>query len=216
MKDLKSQAYSVGLVGMSGKLRNYDTTDGLSDRFNDVGLDASWQYLGTRQHVFAVNASYLRETQHLDATYAAGGADRAKQTLDEYRLAASYHYAKTYGVSLGYFDIRGSKDSTLWGDGALNGDGSVKGIGSTTSRPNSAGWIAQADWTPFGKGSLLGRPLGQRPPRPAILPGTTSSTAPASTSTASTATATPPTATPGTTTPCTASCGPLSKDSKNA
>jgi len=158
MKDLKSQAYSVGLVGMSGKLHDYGSSDGLTDRFNDVGVDASWQYLGTRQHVFALNASYLRETQHLDATFANGGADRAKQTLDEYRLAASYHYAKTYGVSLGYFDIRGSKDSTLWGDGALNGDGSVKGIGSLTSRPNSSGWIAQADWTPFGKEASWGAP----------------------------------------------------------
>lgn len=143
-KDNKRDAFSVGLVGLNAKLGNYGS-GGPTDHYNDFGVDASYQYLGNRQHVFALGGSYIRERQTLNATFGSGGADNTRLTLDQWNASASYHYAKTYGVTLRYFNISGARDNTFYGD-------------NRTGKPDSSGWTLQGDWTPFGKESSWGAP----------------------------------------------------------
>ena len=135
-RDLHRQAYSVGLVGLSSEL----TQDGTSaqDRYRDLGIDGSYQLLGTRHDIFTVNALAVREHQDLAATYAGGGADGKSQNLSSYNLNLSYYRKQTYGATLGYFAVDGSHDATLYGD-------------SLSGRPNTRGEIVQLDYTPFGK-----------------------------------------------------------------
>jgi hypothetical protein len=140
-RDLKTQAYSVGLVGMSGRMHDYGV-GGPSNRYSDVGIDASYQYLGNRKHIFSVYGSYIHEHQTLSGAYANGDVAKRNQNLDQLKINGSYYYDKTYGVTLGYFDTRGSRDYVQWASG----------------KPDSSGWIMQADWTPFGKESSWGAP----------------------------------------------------------
>lgn len=130
--DMRTQAFSVGAFGFNGTLSDRDT-GALIGRYRSSGLDASYLYLGTRRHVFTVNGSLLRERQLLP-----GGDDpgsRVGNTLHEAQLMGSYHYAGTYGVSLGRFASR-----------------------STDGRSGNRGSVVQIDWTPFGKESSWGAP----------------------------------------------------------
>ncbi len=141
-RDLHSQAFSVGLVGLTARLQP-DREPGQSNRYNDIGLDATYQYLGTRRHVFSVNASFIHEHQTLDAAYAADEAAAAGHSLDTLHLDASWYYDRTWGLTVGLFDTRGSRDTTLYAPEA--------DVGSRTGKPDTRGSVLQADWTPFGK-----------------------------------------------------------------
>ena len=132
--DMRKQNWSVGLFGLNAALQP-DRNGGLSDKFNDIGLDASYQFLGTRQHVGTVNARYTHEHQTRNASLDAGDATNLKGSLNEFQINASYYYNQTWGVTAGHFATSGSKDALLYSSGS----------------PDSAGYMLQADWTPFGK-----------------------------------------------------------------
>ena len=150
-KDMKRDNFSVGLFGFNAGLQPDRSDLGTADRYRDIGVDASYQFLGNRQHIFTVNASYVRVWQKLNYTYAGGaGADNLKNSLANARVAASYHYNQTWGVTGSLFSSRGSSDSLLYGTGS--------DFGSYSNRPNTSGYILQADWTPWGKESSWGAP----------------------------------------------------------
>jgi hypothetical protein len=127
-KDLKTRAWSVGLLGFSGTTKDRATGE-RNAHFNDLGVDASYQFLGTREHIFTVNGSYIRENS---TDY----VEDAKFKTNEFKLAASYHYQNTYGASLALISAK-SKD----------------GAGEIDAQQR--GYVLQADWTPFGKESSM-------------------------------------------------------------
>lgn len=146
-QDRKRDNFSVGLFGFNASIQP-DRTDlsGNSDRYRDLGIDAAYQFLGNRQHVATINASYVREWQTLGYTQGyLGEADNNKARLNQFRVAGSYHYNQTWGGTLAYFNTTGTLDQTVYGT-------------STSGRPNTTGYITQLDWTPWGKESSWGAP----------------------------------------------------------
>jgi hypothetical protein len=137
LEDRKRDNFSFGLVGFDARLSPDRAATG-SDHYRDLGVDAAYQWLGNREHILSVNASVVREWQTLDQTVAAGGASRAGQSLTQARVAASYTFDQTWGVTTGLFNTRTSRDALLNGS-------SLSGHGDT------AGYMVQADWTPWGK-----------------------------------------------------------------
>lgn len=128
LKDMKTQSWTAGLVGFSGNIKSRDSTD--YTHFRDMGVDAGYQFLGNRQHVFTVNASYMHE--HTDANSA---GDVTPQSSNDYRLTGSYQWHNTCGATVSMF--KGStSDHTLYNSGV----------------------IYQADWTPWGKESSWAAP----------------------------------------------------------
>ena len=107
-----------------------------------MGVDASLQLFDMGPHVVTLNGAYVHERQHLGATLAGGGAANSRDTLDSTAINASYYYDNHYGFTLGRFMLHGSRDDALFAPEPASG--------SRTGRPDSAGTIAQADWTPFG------------------------------------------------------------------
>ncbi len=128
-QDLHTSAWHAGVFGFNGTLKARDDT-GDQTQFRDYGVDASYQFLGNRQHVVTVNGSYLRE----HTTDTADGADTGNTTKD-YRLTTSYNFMNTYGASLGYFKAT-----------------------SADHAQGNRGFIYQADWTPWGKESSWNAP----------------------------------------------------------
>jgi hypothetical protein len=145
-RDLHKQAFSAGLFGLNADLQPDRLSGGPNNRYRDIGIDASYQLLGTRKHIATVSGSYIHETQTRNALIASGGADNLKGSLNEYKLAASYYYDHTYGLTVSRFASSGSRDATLYG-----------GFGNGGS-PGTSGYVLQADWTPFGKESSWGSP----------------------------------------------------------
>lgn len=144
-QDFKKQAFNVGVFGLNTSLQPDRSVPG-SNRYNDLGVDASYQFLGTREHVFTANGSYIRERQTRNQMFANGEADNQKGRLNEMRVGASYHFLQTWGATLGRFTTRGTRDASLYSEGYANGS------------PNTSGYIVQADWTPWGKENSWGAP----------------------------------------------------------
>jgi hypothetical protein len=135
--DMRKQNWWVGLFGLNASLQP-DRNGGPSNKYNDIGVDASYQFLGAGQHVGTVNARYTHEHQTRNASVDAGEATNLKGSLNALNLNASYYYDQTWGMTGGYFSTNGSSDPTLY---------------STSGSPDSSGYLLQADWTPFGKES---------------------------------------------------------------
>ncbi len=142
-QDLKKQAFNFGVFGLNTTLQP-DRAAPERNKFNDIGVDAAYQFLGTRKHVATVNTSFIRERQTRDAWIAAGEASERKGHLNEFKLNGSYHYDQTWGATVGRFLTSGTADAALYATG--NGDFSF-----ANGSPNSSGYILQADWTPWGK-----------------------------------------------------------------
>ncbi|MBS1131394.1 MAG: putative cytochrome c1 precursor protein [Proteobacteria bacterium] len=146
-KDRKRDNFSVGLLGFSADIQPDRAVLGVADKYRDVGIDASYQYLGNRQHIFTANASYVREWQRLNYTML--GADDVHNTIDQFRAAGSYHYDQTWGGTVGVFDLRGKTNTSL--NSTIDEGTGLVTNGSISGRPNTSGYILQADWTPWGK-----------------------------------------------------------------
>ena len=146
-QDMGEQNFELGAFGLFANLfPGRDHSTGKTDNISDVGVDASYQYTGTGENIFTVNARYVHESQTLNATQALGGALNRDLNLDELNLNASYYYENTVGFSAGAFSITGDRDPLLFAD-------------NRTFSPDSSGFIFQADVTPFGGDDA---PLGKR------------------------------------------------------
>jgi hypothetical protein len=144
-KDFGDRNLEVGGFWMHANLfPGLDRTTGMTDRYEDWGLDASYQLFAAKHDVFTVNGRYTAETQALDASRTLGLASERRETLGDLRLDASYYWRDQIGVTVGAFDTWGSRDNLLY-------------AANRTLRPDSSGVSLQVDGTPFGDGkSRLG------------------------------------------------------------
>ena len=148
-KALAGGTLEVGALGMKADIYPArDRSAGTTDRYTDLGLDASYLKTLANEDAISVNARYLHERQSLDATCVLAGAPAgcANVTLEDLRVDASYYWRNKVGVTLGAFDTFGSTNPFVYPD-------------NRTSRPDSSGLMFQVDGTPFGG---EGSPLGPR------------------------------------------------------
>jgi hypothetical protein len=122
-----------------------DKSTGTSDHYTDLGIDASYQFMGSSEHIFQVNAIYTHEAQSLSASSRLD-ASNPKDSLNDFRTDISYYWHNMLGASVGYFDTWGTADPLLYADNA-------------TFKPDSSGFMFQLDATPFANETS---PLGPR------------------------------------------------------
>jgi hypothetical protein len=141
--------FSVGTFGIDVKLQP-DPTVPDTDRYTDLGVDATYQYTDDDDRAVTVNASLIHEKQKLEATFNAGGSASANDHLDVASVDASFVFRQTWSAGLGLFDTRGDTDQTLYSPGPLTG--------SNSGSPDSRGYTVQLEYVPFGKMNSFGRP----------------------------------------------------------
>ena len=120
------------------------------DRYLDIGIDATYQFLKDGKHIVSLNALFVHESAFLDATFGAQLSANAWNELNTFRLNASYYYDNTVGFTAGLFNTWGTTDTVLYSAAALTG--------SANGSPNSSGYVLQLDYTPFGKADSLAQP----------------------------------------------------------
>lgn len=96
MDNKRRNAWSAGLFGGDGVLHDRATGEALS-RFHDLGVDGSYQYLGTRRVIGTLSGSSIRERDSVAGT-----------TVRENRANTSLYFRNTYGATLGLFDAHGT------------------------------------------------------------------------------------------------------------
>ncbi|MGZ6015090.1 MAG: hypothetical protein ACXWKM_05045, partial [Phenylobacterium sp.] len=142
----------VGAFGMRADMHpGRDRSTGFTDRYTDLGLDASYERDLPQGSVLTVNARYLHEHQTLNATCALdlGGpplGDCPDNSLNDVRADVSYYWRDKVGFTVAAFSTTGSANPIIYAD-------------NRTFKPDSNGVTFQVDGTPWGAG---GSPLGPR------------------------------------------------------
>ncbi|MGA0604236.1 hypothetical protein ACO2Q3_26270 [Caulobacter sp. KR2-114] len=139
----------AGVFGMRADIHpGRDRSTGLTDRYTDVGVDASYVAPLASGDTLTLNARYMHEQQSLDATCALAEADPgcARNDLTDVRADVSYYWRNRIGVTVAAFDTTGSANPTIYAD-------------NRTLKPDSSGVTVQLDATPWGAGQS---PLGPR------------------------------------------------------
>jgi hypothetical protein len=141
--DITPHYFSVGVFGMNTKLQP-DASVPQTDRFNDLGADATYQFVsGDGAHAVTANLTAIHEKQSLDAGFAAGVSANNDNHLNTKSLDVTYAYQQTWVASAGLFDTSGSTDMGLYAPAPVSG--------SLNGSPNSRGYIVQLEYVPFGK-----------------------------------------------------------------
>ena len=127
---------------------------GGSDKFNDIGVDSQYQYMGDN-YVVTLRATYIHEKQTLGATFLNGISDNPTNTLNSFKAQASYAWntaapGNKWVFTGGYFNTWGSTDCLLYNGNTGCGAQPPSAITmSNNGSPNSDGWIAEIAWFPY-------------------------------------------------------------------
>lgn len=130
--DWQGHYFSLGHYGMIADVCPERNCNSGADKYTDVAVDATYQYLANPKHIFEVKTSYIYEDQKLTASGASLGAQNTY--LNTYKFNAAYTFDQTYGLTFGYNKINGSHAADF-------------------SRPNSEYFTAELVYVPFGKNS---------------------------------------------------------------
>jgi hypothetical protein len=105
LHDLKTQFYSVGLFGLRTDLQ--PDRVGPSDAINDTGIDASYMYLGNREHMVQLRANYIVERRRYGTQPTlsffppafGGPTGQATGSARETTFSATYALQNTWGIT---------------------------------------------------------------------------------------------------------------------
>jgi hypothetical protein len=134
--------YSVGLLGLHVEQKP-DATAPETNRFNDVGFDATYQHVAADASNLAANFIYVHESRDLDAALAEGTVTEASGSLDSVKVDLTWTWKQIWVVGGGLFNTTGSADDTLYAPDPVEG--------SRAGRPDSRGYVLQLEYLPFGK-----------------------------------------------------------------
>jgi hypothetical protein len=113
---------------------------GPTDRFQDIALDAQYQYI-TDRHRFSAQANWIREKQDWNASSPLDGRNPSSN-LETFRGKLTYYFEKKYGVNVSYFSTSGDADNVLYNTGSAF-------TGSATGSPNTTGYIVELNYLPL-------------------------------------------------------------------
>lgn len=116
---------------------------GLEDGYTDWAAD--FQYDRTipqfRGDVLSIRGTYIRENSSLLATFNNAGADFVQHHLNTVQANAEYHLGDKYSGTIGYFNVTGTSDNSLY-------PGGTPVFGNANGDPRSGGYIANVSWWP--------------------------------------------------------------------
>lgn len=142
-KEVGQHYFSGGMFGLASTLYpGNDRTSG-TDSYTDWGYDATYQYTDGVNNAVTAQLAYVREDQRLRGSTALGDSTQVGNSLDELKFNVQYGFRQTYVASVGYFDTTGSRNVARYAPGEIDG--------SASGRPDSRGYVLQADWVPWGK-----------------------------------------------------------------
>jgi hypothetical protein len=147
----KNNNLEVGTYGIHVKSTPGAIT-GLEDGYTDWAAD--FQYDRTipqfRGDVLSIRGSYIRENSSLLSTFTNGGASFVQHHLNTVQANAEYHLGNKYSATIGWFEVDGTPDFSLYSGATTPGDvTTVPPVsGSLNGDPRSNGYIANVSWWP--------------------------------------------------------------------
>jgi hypothetical protein len=135
----RRNSWEFGTFGLKGSFYPGRVSNFGSDDITDVGFDTQYQFLAN-DYSASIQASQIYESQTLNSSFAQGNAGNLHDSLSSTHIKATVSYEQTYAATLGWFRLNGSADPGLYSSISAN------------NSPNSAGYTAELDYTPFNNG----------------------------------------------------------------
>lgn len=126
----------VGGYGLQARRFPGDVQTSGTDTLIDVGIDATYQYTGSKRHFLAAHAIWIHEDDKLDAARVVSKT-AASDHLDVLRADALYSFDNTWTPAVELFHTTGSTDR--------------KFFKTSNGSPNSDGYVLELAYTPWGK-----------------------------------------------------------------
>lgn len=126
----------VGAYGLRARRFPADVQTAGTDTLTDVGLDATYQYIGSKRHFLATHATWIHEDDQLDAAHRLTKT-AASDHLDVLRADAIYSFEDTWTPAVELFKTTGSTDP--------------KFFRTPNGSPNTDGYVLELGFTPWGK-----------------------------------------------------------------
>ena len=102
-KDWKGHFVSLGHYGMIADVfPARDRSAGTTNRFTDVAVDATYQYMANPKHIFEVKSTYIYEDQKLSASRIINASSsKARTYLNTFKFNTAYTFVQNYGLKFG-------------------------------------------------------------------------------------------------------------------
>lgn len=138
-KEFGANNLMLGTSGMTADIHEGSDVAAPTDRFQDIGLDAQYQYI-LDPHTVTTQISYIHEKTKWGDPVSLGVVNPS-DTLKELKIKGTYVYQAKYGASLTYNNISGSSDAGLYGD-------ANEITGNPNGNPDATFWVPEIFWTP--------------------------------------------------------------------
>jgi hypothetical protein len=145
----KNNNLEVGTYGIHMKSTPGAIT-GLEDGYTDWAFDFQDDLTipKFRGDVISFRGTYIRENSSLLATFTNTAADLVQHHLNTVQANAEYHFGDKYSATIGYFDVDGTPDFTLYSGVTTVGGPIPPVFGSANGDPRSNGVMANVSWWP--------------------------------------------------------------------
>ena len=136
-QDLDKHSLEAGFFGLDEHtVPNGELILGPQDHYSDFGVDAQYQYV-TQEHCFTLKGSEIWENQTLDYTNGVLAATaNPTNTLQSFKVDATYYYDRKIGATVGYFSTTGSADTAVYAS-------------NLAATPDTEGIIAEVNFVPW-------------------------------------------------------------------
>jgi hypothetical protein len=143
----------IGAYGISAHTHpgNGTALAGPVDKWTDVAADVQYQFIG-EEHLFTALATYIHESQTLDASVLDGFAMNTDNNLKTFKLMGEYYYHRKIGGSIAYFSTSGSTDPLLYTPAPVTG--------SANGSPDTNGYILEVNYLPWLNTKLQAQYVG--------------------------------------------------------
>lgn len=133
-----SNYFEAGTYGMY--MQSFpNAITGPTDVYTDTAVDFTYER-SFKVDSLSVHATYIHETNSLDATFLAGGASQASHHLNTARWDANYHFGNKYRLTVGNFFTSGTADTVIYAPAAVSG--------SANGSPKTSGYVGEVAYWP--------------------------------------------------------------------
>jgi len=146
----------IGTYGLLAKVTPFYTSGAGTDSYAEYNVDANYSYMLDDDNMFMAMAKYTRDDMTMHASHALGNAGNTNNHLNSIMLMGMWTYRQTYNLTIGWNKMSGSRDAILYnGAGEYDPASPVNPItGSANGSPNTNSFLFEADYVPFGKGTV--------------------------------------------------------------
>jgi len=134
----------IGTYGLMANVIPQYTRGYGTDHYVEYNADANYSYMLDDDNMLMAMFRYTRDDMNMNASQALNISANSRNHLNSVMLMGMWTYKQTYNLAVGWNNMTGSADTSLYGSGTAI-------TGSANGSPNTNSLLFEVDYVPFGK-----------------------------------------------------------------